>query len=114
MPLSIAMWLSLLIATNRADTFSGNRWVPALNRDSGQDFSRCNLWTAFAWVFFAVCLSNSQFHRTLVFSSRGIGSLTTLSTCGLESFMLWREGKVLMGLSNFLFSTPPELLREIW
>lgn len=34
----------------------------------------------------------------------GIGSLTTFSTYGLESLMLLREGRVLMGVGNILLS----------
>lgn len=47
--------------------------------------------------------SFSQSVRVFVFTG-GIGSLTTFSTYGLESLMLLREGRVLAGLGNILFS----------
>jgi CrcB protein len=54
------------------------------------------------WVC-ATEYSFSQSVRMFVFTG-GIGSLTTFSTYGLESLMLLREGRVLMGVGNILLS----------
>lgn len=54
------------------------------------------------WVF-ATEYSFSHNVRVFVFTG-GIGSLTTFSTYGLDSLMLLRDGRVLMGLGNILVS----------
>ncbi len=54
------------------------------------------------WVL-ATEYSFSQHARVFIFTG-GIGSLTTFSTYGLESLMLLREGRVLMGVGNILLS----------
>ena len=54
------------------------------------------------WVV-AAEYSFSQNVRVFVFTG-GIGSLTTFSTYGLESLLLLREGRIMVGLGNVLIS----------
>lgn len=54
------------------------------------------------WVL-AAEYSFTENVRMFVFTG-GIGSLTTFSTYGLESLVLVRDGRVLMGLGNILLS----------